>query len=106
LNVGIEKPIEAKIVDDCRKAKIFPEPDATKCGLARWGHMTVRLKKPMCWSRNAKLTATGHAPPHCIVLANIAIDGTGGPLPLRRSTGECRQSLCGVPCGGTPSLKT
>jgi hypothetical protein len=29
-NVGIGKPIEARAVDDCRKAKIFPEPDATK----------------------------------------------------------------------------
>jgi hypothetical protein len=29
-NLGIGKPMEAKIVDDCRKAKIFPEPDATK----------------------------------------------------------------------------
>jgi hypothetical protein len=29
-NVGIGKPMEAKIVDDCRKAKIFPKPDARK----------------------------------------------------------------------------
>ena len=29
-NVGIGKPMEAKIVDDGRKAKIFPAPDATK----------------------------------------------------------------------------
>jgi hypothetical protein len=67
--------------------------------------MTVRLKKQMCWSRNVKLTATGHAPPRCIVLANIAIDGIGGPLLLRQSTGECRQSLCGVPSGAKSSLK-
>jgi hypothetical protein len=29
-NLGIGKPMEARIVDDCRKAKIFPAPDATK----------------------------------------------------------------------------
>src|SRR6266566_2465477 len=29
-NVGTGKPMEAKIVDDGRKAKIFPAPDATK----------------------------------------------------------------------------
>src|SRR6266404_478913 len=29
-NVGTGKPMEARIVDDGRKAKIFPEPDATK----------------------------------------------------------------------------
>src|SRR5258706_3444472 len=29
-NVGIGKPMEAKIVDDGRKAKSFPAPDATK----------------------------------------------------------------------------
>src|SRR5882724_2402831 len=29
-NVGIGKPMEARMVDDCRKAKSFPAPDATK----------------------------------------------------------------------------
>jgi hypothetical protein len=29
-NVGIGNPIAARAVHDCRKAKIFPEPDATK----------------------------------------------------------------------------
>jgi hypothetical protein len=62
--------------------------------------MAVRLRKQM------SLTATGHAPPRCIVLANIAIDGIAGPLSLRQTTGECRQSLCGVPSRATPSLKT
>jgi hypothetical protein len=29
-NAGAGKPIEAKIAEDCRKAKTFPKPDATK----------------------------------------------------------------------------
>jgi hypothetical protein len=39
------------------------------------------------------------------VLANIAIDFVVGQPSFFERTGECGQSLCGVPSGATPSLK-
>jgi len=44
-------------------------------------------------------------PPYCIGLANIATDFVVGQPSLFERTGECGQSLCGVPSGATPSLK-
>jgi hypothetical protein len=43
--------------------------------------------------------------PYCIVLANIAFDFVVGRPSLFERTGECGQSLWGVPSGATPSLK-
>jgi hypothetical protein len=44
-------------------------------------------------------------PPYCIVLANIAFDFVVGQPSFLERTGECGQSLCGVPPGATHSPK-
>jgi hypothetical protein len=42
---------------------------------------------------------------YCIGLANVAIDFVVGQPTFIDRTGECEQSLCGVPAGATPPLK-
>jgi hypothetical protein len=45
-NAGAGKPIEAKIAEDCRKAKTFPKPDATKKNAMRQRAM-VTMSVPL-----------------------------------------------------------
>jgi len=42
--------------------------------------------------------------PSCIGLANIATDFVVAQPTFFERTGECGQSLCGVPSGATPAL--
>jgi hypothetical protein len=44
-------------------------------------------------------------PPDCIVLANIVVDFVVGQPSFFERTRGCRQSLCDVPSGASPSLK-
>src|SRR5882762_1674219 len=86
-NVGIGKPMEAKIVDDCRKAKIFPEPDATKKNAIKQ-RAIVAISILLPFAPSFALCLVGEFPPQ---------DGAGSARVLEQDLSDCAEPFCARP---------
>src|ERR1700731_1537355 len=86
-NAGIGKPMEAKILDDCRKAKSFPEPDATKKNAIKQ-RAIVAMSIPLPFAPLLALCFVGELPPQ---------DDAGGPRMLEQDLSDASEPLSARP---------
>src|SRR3982074_1708796 len=86
-NVGTGKPMEARIVDDGRKAKIFPAPDATKKNAIKQ-RAIVAISIPLPFAPLPALCFVGELPPQ---------DGAGSARMLEQDLSDCSESFCARP---------